>query len=109
VSPAARKSEVRAEIGALERNRIELQVCLMNMLLLRAPDLLSQYIHLMNISNISNERLDEFRRLYFEEYGEEITRDEASIRAMQLMDLYRLLMDLETHGDPPAQNGPAAA
>jgi hypothetical protein len=64
----------------------------------------------MNISNISNERLDEFRRLYFEEYGEEISRDEASIRAMQLMDLYRLLMELEKRPDsPPAQTDHEAA
>jgi hypothetical protein len=64
----------------------------------------------MNISNISDERLDEFRRLYFAEYGEEISRDEASIRAMQLMDLYRLLMELEKRPDPPpAQSGSAAA
>jgi hypothetical protein len=64
----------------------------------------------MNVSNISNERLDEFRRLYFEEYGEEISGDEASIRAMQLMDLYRLLMELERRPDPPAaQTGPATA
>jgi hypothetical protein len=64
----------------------------------------------MNISNISDERLDEFRRLYLEECGEEISRDEASIRAMQLMDLYRLLMELDRRPDPsPAQSGPAAA
>jgi hypothetical protein len=64
----------------------------------------------MNISNISDERLDEFRRLYLEEFGKEITRDEASIRAMQLIDLYRLLMDLERRPDPPqAQSDPARA
>jgi len=64
----------------------------------------------MNIANISDERLDEFRRLYLEEFGEGITRDEASIRAMQLIDLYRLLMELETRPDPPAaQNDREAA
>jgi hypothetical protein len=64
----------------------------------------------MNIANIPDERLDEFRRLYFEEFGEEISRAEASIRAMQLTDLYRLLMDLETRADPPPpQTGPAIA
>ncbi len=64
----------------------------------------------MNISSISDEHLDEFRRLYFEEFGEEISREEASVRAMQLIDLYRLLMDLEKRGDlPPAQSGHEAA
>ena len=63
----------------------------------------------MTISNIPGERLDEFRRLYFEEFGEEISRDEASVRALQLIDLYRLLMELETRNDPPpAQTGPVA-
>jgi hypothetical protein len=64
----------------------------------------------MNISNIPDDRLDEFRKLYFQEFGEEISRDEASIRAMQLIELYRLLMDLEMCGDqPPAQSSPGAA
>ena len=64
----------------------------------------------MNISNIPDERLDKFRRLYFEEFGEEISREEASVRAMQLIDLYRLLMELETRGDrPPVQSGREAA
>jgi hypothetical protein len=64
----------------------------------------------MNISKISDERLDEFRRLYAEEFAEEISRDEASVRALWLIDLYRLLMELENRGDPPsAQSGPAAA
>jgi hypothetical protein len=49
----------------------------------------------MNISNIPDERLDEFRRIYFEEFGEKISRQEASVRALQLIDLYRLLMDRE--------------
>jgi hypothetical protein len=64
----------------------------------------------MNISHIPDERLEEFRRLYAEEFGEEISRDEASVRALQLIELYRLLMDLETRSDPPpAQSDPAAA
>src|ERR1700730_8983692 len=40
----------------------------------------------MNISNISNERLDEFRRLYLEEFGEKISMDEASTRTLQLIE-----------------------
>jgi hypothetical protein len=58
----------------------------------------------MNVSNISDDRLEEFRKIYLEEFGEEISRDEASIRAMQLMNLYRLLIELETRADPPAQS-----
>jgi hypothetical protein len=69
-----------------------------------------RYTALMTISNIPDERLDEFRRLYVEEFGEELSREEASIRAMQLIDLCRLLMELETrNGPPPAQSNPAAS
>jgi hypothetical protein len=61
----------------------------------------------MDISNIPDERLEGFSRL--KEFGEEISRDEASIRAIQLIDLYRLLMELEHRSDPPpAQTGPVA-
>src|SRR5262249_3059248 len=39
----------------------------------------------------SPERLEEFRRIYKEVYGEEITIAEASIMTHQLLTLYRLL------------------
>jgi hypothetical protein len=48
--------------------------------------------------------------LYAEEFAEEISRAEARVRALQLIDLYRLLMELENRSDlPPAQSGAAAA
>jgi aldehyde:ferredoxin oxidoreductase len=38
------------------------------------------------------DRIEEFRRLYKEAYGEEISVEEASEMASRLLDLYRLLM-----------------
>jgi hypothetical protein len=40
---------------------------------------------------VSPERLEEFRRIYKEAYGEEITSTEASAMTRRLLALYRLL------------------
>ena len=41
--------------------------------------------------NVSEESLDDFIRIYKEEYGEEITRAEASEMTFRLLTLYELL------------------
>lgn len=43
---------------------------------------------------ISDERIDEFRRIYKEAYGEEIDVGESRLMALRLIILYRLLMQL---------------
>lgn len=40
----------------------------------------------------SDERLEKFRRIYKETYGEEITKAEAAEMARRLLALYRVLM-----------------
>lgn len=60
---------------------------------------------------VSDERLEEFRRLYKETYGEEITKAEASEMSHRLLALYSLLMRPlpgEASPEAPAQSAPEA-
>ncbi|MBI2612363.1 hypothetical protein HYW59_00935 [Candidatus Kaiserbacteria bacterium] len=58
---------------------------------------------------IADERIEEFRRIYKEAYGEEISVGNARIMALRLITLYRLLMQ-PLHGEgssSPSQDSPA--
>lgn len=60
--------------------------------------------------NVSDERLEEFRRIYKEAYGEDITKKEASEMSHRLLALYRLLLRPlpdETSEHPPSPEPPA--
>jgi aldehyde:ferredoxin oxidoreductase len=41
---------------------------------------------------VSEERIEELRRLYKEAYGQELSEEEARDMALRLVELYRLLM-----------------
>jgi hypothetical protein len=59
---------------------------------------------------VSPERLEEFRRIYKETYGEEITTAEATEMTHRLLPLYKLLMrplPSERAQRPPAPQPPA--
>jgi hypothetical protein len=66
---------------------------------------------------VSHERLEEFRRIYKEAYGGELTKAEASEMAHRLLLIYSLLMrplpgETSTHvlsQQPPAQTAPEAS
>jgi hypothetical protein len=59
---------------------------------------------ILSIMPISNECIDEFIPLYEKACGEKLSRDEARIRAGQLITLYRLLMQpLPEHQESPIQ------
>jgi hypothetical protein len=63
---------------------------------------------------VSPERLEEFRRVYKEAYGQEISEGEASAMTHQLLALYKLLSQplpgeaekSSSSSPPPAQNAP---
>ena len=52
---------------------------------------------------LTPEALDEFRRIYEDEFGEEITRDQAQEMGTRLVDLLRLLLRPlpKANGAPP--------
>jgi hypothetical protein len=59
---------------------------------------------------VSDERLEEFRRIYKEAYGEEITLPDAIEMTHRLLALYQLLLRPlpgETSPPPPSQQPPA--
>lgn len=64
---------------------------------------------------VSDERLEAFRRIYEETYGEEITKAEASEMSHRLLTLYSLLMrplpcETSKHSPTfPAQSDPEAS
>jgi hypothetical protein len=65
---------------------------------------------------VSDERLEDFRRIYKEAYGEEITIGEASAMTHRLLALYRLLsqplpdeIEKKPSPSPPAQGVPEAS
>lgn len=59
---------------------------------------------------VSLDRLEEFRRIYKESYGQEITTAQASEMTHRLLTLYRLLrqpLPVERAQRPPGQEPPA--
>lgn len=54
------------------------------------------------LMQISKEDLDDFKRIYKDEFGEELTEDAASEMASDLLDLYELLMQPLPGEAPPA-------
>jgi len=68
-------------------------------------------------NKVSDERLEEFRRIYRNVYGEEITMAEAAEMAHRLLALYRLLMrplpraspPPSSSQEPPAKTAPEAS
>lgn len=61
---------------------------------------------------LSDEALDEFMRIYMEEFGEEITKAEASETASRVVTLYELLTrklpgeQKPSEPKPPTEEGP---
>jgi hypothetical protein len=59
---------------------------------------------------ISDERIEEFRRIYRKAYGEDISVGDARAMAHRLMAMYRLLMQPlpgEPSAHPPSSESPA--
>jgi hypothetical protein len=59
---------------------------------------------------VSDERLEELRRIYKDAYGEELTKAEATAMAHRLLALYNLLMQPlsgETSTPAPSRQPPA--
>lgn len=54
---------------------------------------------------LSNRAIEDFRRVYRAAYGEEITREEASVMALEILRLIRLLLRRRPPTSPP-KNGP---
>ena len=46
----------------------------------------------MRLMNLTDQRIAEFRKIYQETYGEQISLEDARAMALRLIELYRLLM-----------------